>query len=95
MLFTMDPSAQSCATTVLPETDGWTVSWALVPARVEGDLPVGVSDDAATAVCVGDLDGDSEVDVWSVSTSLRHSRSGDVIPAGVPWHDRSDREEDK
>jgi hypothetical protein len=44
----------------------------------------------ATVVCVGNLDQDPVLDVWSISTAERTAANGEVIPAGVPYNDVSD-----
>jgi type IV pilus assembly protein PilA len=89
-LYTMD--ATRLAATFVPAGErAWKVTWGLIPARAEGDVPIGPD----TAVCVGNLDEDDEVDVWSVSTRPRVTKTGDQISAGTPWHDRADRERDK
>jgi hypothetical protein len=92
-LYTMD-ATRLAATFVPTDERAWKVKWALIPARAEGDVPVGIGR-GATAVCVGNVDRDEEVDVWSVSTVLRRSSSGEEIQAFVPWHDRIDRERNK
>lgn len=42
-----------------------------------------------TIVCAGNVDNDSTIDVWSVSTVDRIMR-GEQVPAGIPWNDVSD-----
>jgi type IV pilus assembly protein PilA len=64
----------------------------------ERDLPAGLvpgvsgacPDCAFLAVCLGRVDNDATLDVWSVSTVERRSASGEVIPAGVPFNDLND-----
>ncbi len=72
------------------------VTFADVPARVAGGQRVGLTgtcpDCEIAAVCVAQLDDDEEVDVWSISTAPRiDERTGEEIPAGIPFHDRADR----
>lgn len=43
-----------------------------------------------TVACVGQLDEDDALDVWSISTALRTTPQGSHIPAEVPFHDRDD-----
>lgn len=90
---------QPDVTTFLPSGPrAWPVRWALVPARVAGDVPVAPAECSGcgvTAACVGNIDDDPEVDVWSISTERRVSQDGEEIAAGVPWHDRIDRESAK
>ncbi len=65
-----------------------------VPARLAGDVTAGVSgtcpDCNLVAVCVGNIDNDKTLDVWSVSTADRRGPSGDPIPAGTPYNDVND-----
>jgi type IV pilus assembly protein PilA len=42
-----------------------------------------------TVVAVGNLDGDSDVDLWSVSTEAR-TIDGAPVPAGQPYNHHSD-----
>ncbi|MBN1203907.1 MAG: DUF4190 domain-containing protein [Myxococcaceae bacterium] len=42
-----------------------------------------------TLVCVGQLDGDTTVDVWSLSTKERQGPKG-LIPAGEPYNESND-----
>jgi type II secretory pathway pseudopilin PulG len=38
-----------------------------------------------TVMCIGNLDLDPELDVWSISTAARRTMTGQVVGAGVPW----------
>jgi type IV pilus assembly protein PilA len=64
-------------------------------ARIPRELlaEVGVGGDCpkceATMVCVGNIDGDSTVDLWSISTKDRMIR-GELVPAGSPFHHLDD-----
>ncbi|MGV3622888.1 MAG: hypothetical protein ACO1OB_18865 [Archangium sp.] len=58
-----------------------------MPAPVRQSL--GLHDGEITMACVGDLDGDPGVDVWTISTKVR-SYGGETIPAGQPHHDVDD-----
>jgi hypothetical protein len=44
-----------------------------------------------TVACVGNIDEDDAVDVWSVSTQERTAPDGGVITRGLPWRDVDDR----
>ena len=65
-----------------------------VPAKLAGDVALGPSGDcpdcSIVAACIGNLDNDATLDVWSVSTRDRHGPGGQSIPAGVPWNDVND-----
>ncbi|HVE87067.1 MAG TPA: fimbrial protein [Myxococcales bacterium] len=43
-----------------------------------------------TAVCIGNVDQDAVLDVWSVSSQSRTGPDGQAIPPGVPYNDVSD-----
>jgi type IV pilus assembly protein PilA len=53
---------------------------------VEGKCP----DCQFTAACAGNIDQDSETDVWSISSADRRTAEGRAVPAGVPFNDFSD-----
>ena|SRR5581483_4645090 len=53
---------------------------------VEGHCP----DCQFTAACAGNIDQDSETDVWSISTADRRTATGHTVPAGIPFNDFSD-----
>jgi type IV pilus assembly protein PilA len=55
-------------------------------AGIEGTCP----DCTFTAVCVGNIDNDDTLDVWSISMKERHRSSGEVIPALAPFNDVND-----
>ena len=65
-----------------------------VPGVLAGEVSPGVSgacpDCSLVAVCVGNIDNDKVLDVWSVSTKERHRLNGDLIPAGAPFNDVND-----
>jgi len=56
------------------------------PLGLEGTCP----DCSITMACAGNVDGDAEVDVWSVSTKDRVASDGKPIPAGQLHHDYDD-----
>jgi hypothetical protein len=60
--------------------------------RVHGTLGInGTCPDCTfTAACVGNIDNDPEVDVWSVSTNERTGPGGQMIPAGEVFHEFDD-----
>jgi len=43
-----------------------------------------------TIGCAANIDKDPEIDVWTVSTADRTSRSGQKIPAGQPYNEFND-----
>lgn len=45
---------------------------------------VGVSGDGFLAACVGNIDNDPTVDVWTVSSEDRSEPDGRTLPAGTP-----------
>jgi type IV pilus assembly protein PilA len=65
-----------------------------LPATLAGSVALGVSgtcpDCALVAACVGNIDNDATLDVWSVSTADRRGPGGQTIPAGVPFNDLDD-----
>jgi type IV pilus assembly protein PilA len=65
-----------------------------LPRSFAGDVTIGVHgtcpDCFAVAACAGNIDGDSTLDVWSVSTRGRVAPSGEEIPALVPFNDVND-----
>ncbi|MDP1827449.1 MAG: hypothetical protein Q8L48_29535 [Archangium sp.] len=67
---------------------------AQVPARLAGDVTLGVTgtcpDCSLVAACVGTIDNDDTLDVWSVSSAERLGPHGEAIPAGVPFNDLND-----
>ncbi|WP_224242041.1 hypothetical protein [Hyalangium gracile] len=60
-----------------------------IPA-LAGGVQVGLSGTCPacdiTLVCIGDIDGDSELDAWSISTKERQGPEG-PIPPGEPFND--------
>lgn len=58
-----------------------------MPAAVRQSL--GLHDGESTMACVGNIDGDPGVDVWTISTKERHL-GGETIPAGQLRHDVDD-----
>jgi type IV pilus assembly protein PilA len=65
-----------------------------LPAKVAGDVVPGVSgtcpDCSFVAVCLGTVDNDDTLDVWSISTDVRSGSHGELIPAGTPFNDLND-----
>lgn len=45
---------------------------------------------AVTLACVGNLDGDATLDLWSISSKERPGARGETIPAGLAWNHRDD-----
>jgi len=52
----------------------------------QGNCP---DDCSVVMACVGNIDNDSTVDVWTISTAERTIR-GELVPAGVPHNDQND-----
>ena len=65
-----------------------------VPQKLAGGVAPGVfgscPDCGIVAVCVGTIDNDATLDVWSVSTAERRGPQGEPIPAGTPFNDVND-----
>jgi type II secretory pathway pseudopilin PulG len=57
-----------------------------VQPGIEGECP----DCTLTVACVGNLDTDATLDVWSVSTTERTDAAGGAIPAGMPFNHVND-----
>ncbi|MHA7630128.1 hypothetical protein [Corallococcus sp. M7] len=53
---------------------------------VEGTCP----DCIVTAACVGNVDNDDTLDVWSISTVKRTAANGDTIEIGDPYNHVND-----
>ncbi len=53
-------------------------------------LALGVNGDAFLAACVGNIDNDPTVDVWTVSSEDRSQPDGRSLPAGTPRNDVND-----
>ena len=43
-----------------------------------------------TAVCIGQLDSDDDLDVWSIHTAARKAPDGSTIEAYQPYHEKDD-----
>jgi hypothetical protein len=41
-------------------------------------------------VAAGNIDDDPDLDCWSIASFNRRTASGDVIPAGTPYHEQKD-----
>lgn len=63
-------------------------------APLAGDAQAGVTGTCPecefTAVCIGNVDNDPVLDVWSISTAQRTSAKGEIIPPGEPSNDVDD-----
>lgn len=75
---------------------GSTVEWLLerMPPEVAAELGVhGACPDCSITIgCVGNIDDDDYVDVWSISTVERRDGAGFAIPQGTAYRHRNDRE---
>jgi type IV pilus assembly protein PilA len=49
-----------------------------------------VTDTGFTLACVGNIDNDSVLDVWTISSEERHGKLGEAVPSGIPYHDVDD-----
>lgn len=74
------PLAAPYRNTRLPELEGG------VSPGITGTCP----DCDITLVCIGNIDGDPDLDVWSISTRDRTARDGTPIPSGIPYNDVND-----
>lgn len=72
-----DPSVQPMSASALDE--GVTPELRDLPG-LRGHCP----DCSLTVVCVGNIDNDEGLDVWSISTAERATVSGERVPAGQP-----------
>lgn len=76
---------------------GVTAEWlrARLPADVAAQLGLEGTCPACevTLACVGNIDDDDTVDVWSISTKDRTLPTGQVVTRGLPWRHVNDREE--
>jgi len=75
---------------------GVTAEWlrARLPEDVAAQLGLSGTCPACdvTIACVGNLDEDETVDVWSISTRARVLPSGETVTQGLPWRHVNDRE---
>lgn len=60
-----------------------------VPQQV-AKLGLGVTSDGFLAACVGNIDNDATLDVWTVSSKPRKGADGLTVPAGSPRNDVND-----
>lgn len=65
------------------------------PATFAGGMRLGIvgqcSDYCAlTMACVGNIDQDPDLDLWSISSVARRDKNGKIIPPGEPLHDMDD-----
>ncbi len=61
----------------------------LAQLRAHGVTPA-ATEAGFTAACVGNIDNDDGVDIWSISSEDRTGKDGEPIPAGTPYHDLDD-----
>jgi type IV pilus assembly protein PilA len=83
--FLSDAEIQHPDTALHPEAAGVDYAGALKRSGLE----VGVGEDY-TAACVGNVDQDQTLDVWTVSSAPRTSPQGEAIPPGTPYNDVND-----
>ncbi|MDP3233204.1 MAG: hypothetical protein Q8N26_10550 [Myxococcales bacterium] len=57
-------------------------------------LGPGAGESSFTFACLGNLDGDSTPDVWSISSLSRVGANGEAIPPGQPHNDVNDLDAD-
>jgi len=53
-------------------------------------LDLGVSSDRFVAACIGNIDNDPTLDVWTVSSEQRQALDGTDVPAGTPRNEVND-----
>ncbi|RKG52587.1 pilin [Corallococcus sp. AB011P] len=73
-----------------PALDPEAIQAALDQAGVEPGVEGTCPDCSVTAVCVGNVDNDDTLDVWSISTVDRTAANGDTIPLGTPYNHVND-----
>jgi len=61
-----------------------------LPANVVPGVSGTCPECSFVAVCLGTVDNDATLDVWSISTAERTGPHGEVIPAGTPFNDLND-----
>ena len=80
-------------------TEGWPADSKRHPKVVQqehvfalGKLGIepGLHGDTLTLACIGNVDRDDRLDVWTVSSDDREGRHGGVVPAGELYNDVSD-----
>jgi len=76
----------------LEALDPFSVQYELADGAVLG-VTGSCPDCSFTAVCMGNIDPDDALDVWSVSTQDRKAADGSPIPAGTVHHESDDLEE--
>jgi hypothetical protein len=57
------------------------------PAAIRQAL--GVTEKAFSAACIGNIDNDQTLDVWTISSEARVI-DGQTVPAGVPFNEQND-----
>jgi len=93
----LDSNLEVGSTAVAPTVDRTTPmdvkkAFESLPAGLASELGItGQCPDCAfTFVCVGQLDGDDTLDVWSLSSKDRQAEDGGFIPAGTPHNHVND-----
>lgn len=64
--------------------DSTTPPEAYAAALKQHGIKVGVSEDGFTAACVGNIDNDPTLDIWTISTEDSVDADGIPVPAGMP-----------
>lgn len=88
------PGARGIGVDVYKHGPGAALGLAHLPAKLAGGVTVGVHgqcpDCEFVAACVGNIDGDPTLDVWSIASFDRAAPDGEPIPAGESYNDVSD-----
>jgi len=69
--------------------------WRDLPQTFAGGVHLGIAGTcpdhcSVTMACLGNIDNDPELDLWSISTEDRTAPDGERIPAGVPYNEVND-----
>jgi type IV pilus assembly protein PilA len=51
---------------------------------------IGVQGSDFTAACIGNIDNDPTLDVWTISSAERTDASGGTVPPGTPLNEVND-----
>jgi hypothetical protein len=64
----------------------------VAPPPSKAPFPLEVNEKHFLAACVGNIDEDRTLDVWTISGDERKGPGGETIPAGQPFNDVNDTE---
>jgi type II secretory pathway pseudopilin PulG len=77
-------------TEFIPVDPKYSQAMAIDGPRQAAKLGVGVTSDGFLAACVGNIDNDTTLDVWTVSSKSREGTDGMTVPPGSPRNDVND-----